>query len=239
MKKVFKLTALLLLVGALLVGCEGNAGEKYYGNWKSASDVEFWDSSNYYFTTVNGSELVYTIQNPLTSWGKIIETDNIASTYYSSTKDKTLTGFKATEKANSYSGFTFCWTSRANPDYVEGSTTVSKYLFKYYYMLIANSSIIVAELNEGSRTFISLSDDGKSPWKKCSTLKPIGEENEIVVYTDKNGAIKIIVNGSEFMAISNPSLKAGAVGIIEALDDTNQAANKTVTATYKFKEFQY
>ena len=33
MKKVFKLTALLLLVGALVMGCKGDAGEKLPGNW--------------------------------------------------------------------------------------------------------------------------------------------------------------------------------------------------------------
>ena len=236
MKKVFKLTALLLLVGALLVGCKNN-GEKYPGNWKNASEVEFWDDYN--FTTVNGSEFVYKIENPLINWGSTVTKGYLSTTYYSATKDKTFTGFKATEKANATCGFTFCWTWRANPDYVEGSTTESKNLFKYYYMMIGYDSILVAEQNEKNRNYLSLSDNGKSYWQKCSTLKPIGEENEIVVYTDKNGAIKIIVNGSEFMAISNPSFKSGAVGIIETLDGDDQAANKTVTATYKFKEFQY
>lgn len=236
MKKVFKLTALLLLVGALVMGCKGDAGEKYYGNWKSASDVEFWDDYN--FTTANGSEFVYRLENPLTNWGSTVDEGYLSTTYYSATKNKTFTGFKATAKANATCGFTFCWTWRENPDYVEGGKE-QKNLFKYYYMMIGDNSILLAEQNEKNRTYLTKTASGDDGWQKCDSLKAIGNENEFVVYTEKNGSIKIIVNGVTFLTISEPTFKSGAVGILETLSGDDQLANKTITATYKFKEFQY
>lgn len=235
MKKVFKLTALVLLVGAMLVGCKNNGGDKYPGNWKSANEVEFWEDYN--FTTANGSEFVYKLENPLINWGSTVDEGYLSTTYYSATKDKTFTGFKATAKANATCGFTFSWTWRANPDYVDNTTP--KNLFKYYYMMIGDNSILLAEQNESKRTYLTKTASGTDGWQKCDSLKPIGQENEIVVYTEKNGSIKVNVNGVTFLTISNPNLKVGAVGILETLSGDDQKANKTVTATYKFKEFQY
>ena len=237
MKKVFKLTALLLLVGALVMGCKGDAGEKYYGNW--TSDVEFWDFDDS-FTTRNGSTFTYELPNPLTNWGRIVASGSIASNYYSATKQKKYTGFKASATCNSANGnpgFTFCWTSRENPDYVEGGDE-PKYLSKYNYMLIGGrDSILIGEIIEGERTYIT--GTSTNPWQKCSSLKAMPQENEFVVYTDKNGDIKVVVNGVEFTTISNPNLTVGGVGFIESLDADIQAENQTTKITYKFKEFQY
>jgi len=236
MKKVFKLTALLLLVGALVMGCKGDAGEKYYGNW--TSDVEFWDFDDS-FTTRNGSTFVYELPNPLTNWVKTVKSGYVDTNDYSATKKRIYTGFKATatcNTSNGYCGFTFCWTTRANPDYVEGGDA-PKTLFKYYYMLISKTSILIAESNEGTITY--LTGTSTNPWQKCSSLKAMPEENEIVVYTDKKGDMKVVVNGVEFTTISNPEFKAGGIGFLETLDGDVQAANQTTKITYKFKELQY
>ncbi len=220
MKKVFKLTALLLLVGALLVGCKGNSGNKYPGNWTTTAD--YID-----FTTgmLTGTGPSYVYKDDYTGGRSRYPSKANTFTYttWRTNKNSQFTGFRATAKsspADALYGFAFCISVDGNGDW------------SYYSIIIDSDAFMVKQQVAGV-------DSVLFDWESNAAIKPVVQSNEVVVYTEKNGAIKLVINGTVVKTIASPVLKSGVCGVLGPVTYEQYAAGTTVTTTYKFEEFQY
>ena len=231
MKKLLPLGLIIAAVLSLgLMGCKQNADEeKLPGTWTSSA--ELWDFDPVEdFVTRTGNEFKYVLENPLTQWGSTVASGKFSWNWYTATKELIFTGFKATASANSGNsgcGFIFNWSKKVDPNDSE------KNLYSYYALMIQYDSILIKQCVDNVSTTIT--DD----WESASSIKLEPDVNKVDVYTDSDGSIIIRFNGDVVKTIRNPVLKSGRVGFIIACGDQDQAANKKITATYKFSEFQY
>ena len=232
MKKIIKNPVLILVLAAMLTmtGCPSNTPdeEKLPGNWTTSA--EFYDYNNYdgYLSRTN-AEFTYCLEDPKNNWGSTVAAGKFGSNSYAVTKQDNYTGFKAKASANSNSsgcGFVFNWTSRQDPD------NPDKYLHSYYRLIIQDDDIYIDQSIEGTRTTIT-------DWKPCSALKLEPNENTITVFKDKDNSIVININGDVAHIITDPVLKSGRFGVICCCSASDQAENNTITAKYKFLEYQY
>lgn len=219
MKKVFKLTALLLLVGALLVGCKSNADEKLPGNWTTTAEYNEFSSG-----MLKGTGPSYVYKDDYTGGRTYYPTK--ANTFNYSTwrvvKNSNFTGFKATAKsspADALYGFAFCINVDSNNDW------------SYYALIIDDDAFLIKQTVAGISSVLY-------DWESNSAIKPVTEQNVVTVYTE-NSSIKIFINGVLVKTIASPALKSGYCGVLGCVTYEEYIGASPVTTTYTFEKFQY
>ena len=225
MKKL--LTFGLILAAVLTLGLTSciNSPETLPGNWTNTTT--FYQGSSTPFKvgtlTVTDQTVVYELKKPSeVEKASELEEGYYRSTCYYFTEATNFTGFKATvdSNANGGSGFIFCQSTN--------DTTWS-----YYYLYInAKGSIKVDQvINDVSTTIID--------WTANAAIKPVGQKNEVLVYTDKTGTIQIKINGTQITEIKEPVLKTGRLGVICTLGYKDVQDENPIKVTYNFTDFQY
>ena len=232
MKKIFKLTALLLIAGAMMMtGCktEPDETDKLPGTWTTSATYLDLGTSN--LVSKTGSQIVYT-KSSYTVEDDPGDADSFNYYYWYVTEDTTFTGFIADAKSTPDStvyGFTFCMQYN--------STTK---LGSYYTLFIDDDSFKVVEVIDGGKnkggTTTNVID-----WKKCESLNLPKEGNKVTVFTDdSDGSIIIRFNNDENAGIiRNPVLKKGMCGVIGTVSYPEYQSNTPIQSTYEFKKFQY
>ena len=234
MKKFLKATAMLLALAAMftVAGCKTNADDENQLPGKWSTSAEFYDIVNYRgYLNRTGNTITYELKDPQTNWAKTVTPGKFQTNSLPVTKYSNFTGFKAKASANSGDsgcGFVFNWNTKTNTDGTDS--------YSYYYLIIQEKYIFLEEIIDGVDT--PLLGTGDDAWKYCSSLKEEPSENTIIVFKDKDGSIVIKINNEVAHIIQNPKLKSGAFGVICSCGGKDQAANITITAKYKFLEFQ-
>lgn len=226
MKKIFKLTALLLLVGALVMGCKNNGDPdalpgtwtntaELYQSWVAPFDVGTLSASDYTVT--------YELKQPsaLSAEDKPTQSGTYTATSYNVTKDQNFTGFRATVNSNITGGcgFIFCRNVDENGKW------------SYYYMYINKSGKF--KIDRGIKGDWATVKN----WDESDAVN--GKTNEVLVYTDKSKNIVVKINGKEVATIKDPELKSGGVGVVCAVGYDDVINDTSLKAVYQFKEFQY
>lgn len=228
MKKIFKLTALLLIAGAMMMtSCgKGNPDEtdKLPGTWTIFTTYHEFSGTG--MVTKNGSKYVYTIDYDNSNVKAPARENSFNYTTWYITNEEIFTGFIANAKStpdSSIYGFSFCM--KYNYDTEKWS---------YYTLFMDDHSFKVTQVIE----------DGDSenviPWTKCESINLPSQGNDVTVFTDNDGSIVIRFNNDENAGIiRNPSLKVGMCGIV-GTTEYEEYYNKTpIVSTYEFKKYQY
>ena len=226
MKKVFKLTALMLLVGALVMGCKNNGDpDALPGTWTNTAKLyQSWDPP-FDVGTLSASDYTVTYELKQPSAMSAEDKPSKSGTYkpisYNVTKDQNFTGFRATVNSNITGGcgFIFCRNVDENGKW------------SYYYMYINRSGKFYIERGiKGDWAIVK-------NWDESDAAN--GKTNEVLVYTDKNKNIVVKINGNEVATIKDPELKSGGVGVVCTVGYDDVIADTPLKAVYQFKEFQY
>jgi hypothetical protein len=226
MKKVFKLTALLLLVGALLVGCKNNGEDKLPGNWTTTATYYSYSSA---LLKGTGPSYVYKddYSGAIESGAREVdeyptEANSFNFTAWTITEETNFTGFTATAKsspADAVYGFAF---------FIDNST---KGKWSYYTLIIDDDAFMLEQKVAGSVSILK-------KWEKNDAIKAVTTENKVTVYSNK-GSVYILINDTLVYTITNPVIKSGKCGIIGCVTYEEYTTATPVTTTYKFEEFQY
>ena len=230
MKKILSLGLLFAAILTLgLTGCakDPEENEKLPGTWSTAA--AFWDYSGSAKLTASGSTFTYKLENPLTSYGSTIPSGKFGWDTFSLTQEDHFKGFKAKASANSGDsgcGFAFCLNRRKD-------TETNKTLFSYYALVIQEDSLYLKQIAENSDDSVILVN-----WKTIPSLNAEPAENTYTVYTDTDNSIVIKINGEVAHIIENPAYTKGEIGVLGVCGGNDQAANKTISSTYKFLQFQ-
>lgn len=226
MKKILSfgmLLAVLLTLG--LTGCKSDP-DALPGIWLDVTDF-YQGATNQPFkigtVAVSDQTVTYELQQP----ANIADADKIEKGYYRSscyywTKEAKFTGFKASVKSNAYGGCGFIFNQSNVGD-----------VWSYYYLYI-NST--------GSFKIDQVVTDVSTPVKdftKTDALKPFGDKDEVLVYTDKNGDIIVKINNKQVAVIKNPVLKNGRVGTVFTVSYEDVQKDTPIKSVYDFKQFQY
>ena len=232
MKKVFKLTALLLIAGAMMMtGCgKGNPDEEddgLSGTWtKSITYQDQFDSP----WTISGNNITFTktdvqeldIQSGwVKNWTKFIS-------------NSAFTGVKLKMSCSSRtSGQSLILADSQNSN-------------RYYRLSLRNSNVLLEQVvdngddTETKTDLIHQDPDGKiyywEDWNTIINQEP--GENEIVFYTATDGSMKFLVNNELITSVSDPEIKSFYIAVRGQVDYKDKVAGGTVTSTYKFKKFQ-
>ncbi|MBO4532833.1 MAG: hypothetical protein J5726_03960 [Treponema sp.] len=227
MKKVLKLTALLLIAGAMMMGCKGSPDEEddgLSGTWtkgityiEPAQNSAVWskNGSKYTFSVAEVSGLGIT-SGRLSYWTKVIS-------------DTPVTGVKLKMT---------CSSDKAGHGIFLQQDDNNK-----YKIMLRDGAVLFEEIKNGVETdLIDQSENGNiSYWTSAAWDGYIYTEptaNEVVVYTTTSGSIKLLVNGKEIKEVTNPAFTSFVVAIVGQVTYNDQEAGKPVTSTYEFKKFQ-
>ena len=228
MKKLFKVTALLLIAGAMMMtGCKTGADEEddgLSGRWtkgimyiEPAQNSQIWskNGSKYTFSVAEVSNLGIK-SGQLLYWQQ-----NISDTSFTGVK------LKMTCSSNKAGHGIFLRKDDKN----------------YYKIMLRNGAVLFEEIKNGVGTdLIDHAEDGKisywtsEKWDGYIYTEPTA--NEVVVYTTPSGSIKLLVNGKEIQEVTNPAFTSFVVAVVGQVSYNDQQAGKPVTSTYEFKKFQ-
>ena len=233
MKKVFKLTALLLIAGAMMMtGCKTDPNA-LPGSWTTVAkfyEYSHNDSENRIAGT--GPTYVYTPNYDLTEEDFTYPTqpNSFRSTIWQMTYDHNFTGFEVTAVStadDSIVGIPFYIN-------VDKSTTPAKWSYYIFYLNSYNQYRLEVKVNGGQVQQIE-------DWTTSNAIKGPKETNTILAYQDKEGNLIIKVNGTQVIVIRPGDLliKQGDVGIITPVTYEQYVARTDYTTTYTFKKFQY
>lgn len=223
MKKLFKVTALLLIAGAMMMtGCkEPEDNDGLSGKWSRS--ITYKELGNPF--SVNGSTITFQKSDT-----KALEVEENKITWWHPTiADIPFTGVKLNLSCNS-----------KNPGY--GLLFIDPTNANHYYRFSLRNGNVLLEENNGSskKDLIEDKGDGETyyftDWNTLINKEP--EENEAVFYTTQDGSINLLVNNTLITTIDNPSIKSFYIATIGAIAHEDSEANATVTATYKFLKFQ-
>ncbi len=227
MKKIFKLTAILLIAGAMMMtSCgKGNPDEEddgLSGTWTKS--VLYKDPSSTSPFTKNGSTYTFTKTDTAS-----LDISSGRLTYWKADISESLfTGVKVVMSCSSKDAGHGIFLKQDNNN--------------YYRILLREGAVLVEEIKNGDETtdLIYQKDDGItyywSDWEDYINEEPA--KNELVVYTTTTGAIAVMVNGTTITTIDNPSYTSFTVTAIGQVTYNDKVAGKPVTATYEFKKFQ-
>ncbi len=235
MKKIFKLTAMLLIAGAMMMtGCTRDPNA-LPGTWTSTAkyyEYEHNDEGNYNRVAGTGPTYVYTpnYELPEEEFTYPSKPNSFNHSVWPMTYDHNFTGFEATVISTTDS------TIVGIPFYIniDRSSTSAKWS---YYTLFINSDKqyrLKVKLNGGEATDVY-------DWTTSEAIKKPTEKNTILVYQDKEGNLIIKINGTQ-VEIIRPNdllLKQGDVGIITPVTYEQLTARTDFTSTYQFNKFQY
>ena len=221
MKKVFKLTALLLIAGAMMMtGCKTDPNA-LPGSWTTTATL--YTHSNETRLDCNNYTFEYTSDNNYPGFNYPTSSGSFTYTTFSATTENIFTGFKATAKATpSDAPYGFSFNIQIDNDSN----------WSYYTLVIQENGFKVnySPFTGKSSTVIDWTDD--------EVIKT-NDSNLITVYKDKDSSIVININGKNVGIIRNPVLKSGKCGVIGAVTYESYTTNTFITSTYTFKEFQY
>ena len=228
MKKIFKLTALLLLVGALVMGCKGNSDDDgLSGTWtKTITFQEPTDSS----WSLSGNKLTFTKTNTSSlgiNPGYIKRWPIFVSA-------STFTGVKVKMSGSSSNGgHGLFFVDAENPK------QCYRLGIRNGYVLLSKN-VEIDDQNEVSTDLIATSKTGKTvywgDWQDKINKEPT--ENTVAFYTAKDGSIKLLVNDVLITSIAVPDIKSFYIATYADVAYEEAQANKTVSAKFNFEKFQ-
>lgn len=233
MKKLFKVTALLLIAGAMMMtGCKTDPDEtdKLPGTWTTAATyrTSFGDST----LTKSGSQFIYTKNSYSTTDDPGDPNSfNYTTFYVTDSEEAYYTGFKASAKSTPESSI-YGLAFNMQYDYTNK-------VWSYYVLFMNSNSFKVVEVLNGGPN-----NGGTSKniidWKDWNSINLPKDGNEITVFTERDGSIVIRINDEENAGvIRNPVLKKGMLGVIGTVTNDEYTSKTEIKSTYEFKKFQY
>ncbi len=227
MKKLFKLTAMLLIAGAMMMtGCktEPDETDKLPGTWTSNVSCRNFNGAG--MITKNGSNYIYTIDYNNTNIKEPTNSNSFNFSTWYITSEAIFSGFTAKAKStpdSSIYGFTFCMNYN--------STSKE---WSYYTLFMDDHSFKVIQVIEGGDA------EDVIGWTDCESLNLPSAGNNITLFTDDDGSIVIKFNNDETAGtIRNPTLKKGMCGIIGVTLYDEYQTKTPIVSTYEFKKYQY
>ena len=228
MKKLLSVTAVLIAAALFFAGCNNAANtpedapvEKLPGTW--VSSVPYFDDWSQNNWTASKNQISYNLANP----ASLNIQQDYSSTYAANITQTQLYGVKAILKQESESG--------ADIGLVLFQTSGSNGNWDTYYELRfwQNSYILYEKLSGEEPT--CLSKNGNIIVTRDNAIKPEGNENEVLFYTDGDDLV-IKVNGTEIKRIEKKLDSGKTQASITIYDAENTPG--PINASWKFVEFQ-
>lgn len=228
MKKLTKLSALLLVGAVVFMGCKNQPAEEpesIPGEWIAVPTLQ--SSFKNPFTgatlTANGNTFVFECAAPNTSLSSSEQPNYncITGPMYKVTDD-TYKGFKAKVKCDSddtYFAFIF------NGSIKEGNK------WTCYEVIVHDQQFQINKDIDDKWT--TLQD-----WTRFNNIHQNSELNEVIVYRDDDGNMGLSFNGKTATKIKDSVLEPGFFGVSCYIEYNEWFNNTPVTATYEFTEVQ-
>ncbi len=226
MKKLLTMSALLLVALLLFTSCPSEPDPNALpGTWAPSVEMNtttrnLFDGHGSLTYQSSSKSFVYTLEHPDQLTDK---PDEGEFTYYPIplTSDDTYTGFKATVSGTPSPnvGFIINFTRNSST----GKDT-------YYTILLHDGSYRIRKTINDVTTEVT-------DWTPDDAINEESEGNEVLVYKDGTSLI-IQVNGVTVHRIESPAITFGKCGVICAVSGAECVSSETVTATYKFTNFQ-
>ena len=231
MKKLLSISAVLLTAALIFTGCaqptvpeNTNPGP---GTW--TSNVNFLEEFSENFWTRSKNLMTYNCTNPSSL---NIPSGKTLSSWVSYSADKVY-GFKAKIKQDKFTdgeyGFIFFYDDK-NTDSVDDDS--------YYSLSFWDESYILYKVINGTSTCLSSSTSNGTTYSNTynSAIKPEGQENEVIVYSEGNNLV-IKVNGTTIKTITR-ELEPGTVNALVKIPYSVQQNNKTFNTDFTVLSFQ-